>query len=393
MLKKVTGIALAVMLIGSTAAVTAGAAEADNLTAASDSAAAAAKTDPEAVGAADGAAVAAADGQDSVAAGGEDSVAAKDDSAATGAGNKIYFDANTVDWKNYKRIVVSIYRHVGESFITWGAKSKGNMSDNDKDGIWEFDLDKAGITLEKDCACLFAADWNAQTCNLVIGPDSIGDTAVCTGNKVELDVDSNKKCDEVKWKSGKYGNPMTITSIGNIVGDYYWTGENATTLLTDFLTNPDIKKNILNALNYNGKDMQKTIDDTAAKLGLTWEEVKKIVTDNMKKAKDAGIELTKWDPDKSSLKPKDGTPGSGNESPTAPEKISSPVATLPGGGSGGENTIGGNSVGGSAGSDPSSSVTTGEGMTVYLLLGGIALAAAGVIFLMRKRNEEKTTHD
>lgn len=388
MLKKVTGIALAVMLIGSTAAVTAGAAEADKLTAASDSAAAAAKTNPEAVGAADGAAVAAADGQDSVAAGGEDSVAAKDDSAATGAGNKIYFDANTVDWKDKSTINFYVYRHTGEQYFTWGSK-KGRMTDNDKDGIWEFDLDKAGITLEKDCACIFTnPDWTVQTCNLILGPDSVGDTASCTGEKVENDVDSNKKCDVVKWKSGKYGNPMTITSIGNVIGDYYWTGESATTLFTDFLAGSNAQKRIDNALKFNGKDMQKTIDDTAAKLGLTWEEVKKIVTDNMKKAKEAGIELTQWDPDKSSLKPKDGTPGSGNESPTAPEKISSPVATLPGGGSGGENTIGGNSVGGSAGSDPASSVTTGEGMTVYLLLGGIALAAAGVIFLARKRNEE-----
>lgn len=377
MLKQVTGVVLAAMLIGSTAAVVSAAETEENVAA----------TAGAAVEVTAGASAAAKDDGEAVGATGEDSVAAKDDSAATGAGNKIYFDANTVSWKNFKTITFYAYRHVGDKYIDWGSK-KGNMTDNDKDGVWEFDLDKAGITLEKDSACIFTADWNTQTCNLILGPDSVGDTAVGTGGQVEVDVDSNKKCDVVKWKSGKYGNPMTITSIGNIIGDYYWTGENATTLLTGWFTDSDVKKNILNAVNYSGKTMQTLIDEAAVKLGVGWEEVKKIVADCKDKAKKEGIDLTQWDPDKSTLKP--ANPKSDDQaqtSATAPDKIKSPEATYPGGSNtpgvsntpGSSNTPGGGSV---------SSVTTGEGMTVYLLLGGIALAAAGVIFLARKRNEE-----
>ena len=83
-------------------------------------------------------------------------------------------------------------------------------------GIWSFDLEKAGLSLDsnRNYGCIFTADWGVQTCELIIGPRSMGDTAYCTGGTVENRVDSNKKSYIVKWRSGNYGNPSSVHRKG-----------------------------------------------------------------------------------------------------------------------------------------------------------------------------------
>ncbi len=181
MFKKIAGIALAAMLIGSTAVVAASAAETD-----------------EVVAAADDSAVAAAD---------DSAVGADDASASTGADSKIYFDANSSGWNNYKTITFYLYSKADGEIITWGSK-KGNMKD-EGNGIWSFDV--SSYPIGSNYGCIFTADWGMQTCDLILGPDSVGDTAKCTGEQVENNVDSNKKSAVVKWKSGKYGNPVCVS--------------------------------------------------------------------------------------------------------------------------------------------------------------------------------------
>ncbi|MBQ2474687.1 MAG: hypothetical protein II513_05010, partial [Ruminococcus sp.] len=150
MFKKIAGIALAAMLIGSTAVVAASAAETDEVVAAADD---------SAVAAADDSAVAAAD---------DSAVGAEEGSASAGEGSKIYFDANSSGWNNFRTITFFLVNHqTGEQIITWGSK-KGNMTD-DGGGIWSFDLDKAGITIGNNYGCNFTADWGMQTCDLIIG--------------------------------------------------------------------------------------------------------------------------------------------------------------------------------------------------------------------------------
>lgn len=338
MFKKLAGIALAAMLIGSTAVV-AGAAETD-----------------EVVGAADDSAVAAAD---------DSSVGADDTSASTGADSKIYFDANSVDWKNYSKITVALYSKANGDIIGWGSK-KGQMTD-EGNGIWSLDVSSLGIT--NNCGCIFTADWGMQTCDLILGADSVGDTAQCTGEKVENNVDSNKSSYVVKWKSGKYGNPKCITSIGNVIGDYFWEGEDAISMFYTFISTDDAKS-IKNATKYNNKNEQQTIDDTAKTLGLSFDQVKEQVA----KAKAAGATLD-WDESKSSLKSSDSSSSSSGSGSS-------------GSSSSGSTTSGSSSSSSSSGSSSSTStVTSGEGDTVYFIIGGVMLAALGVFFLARKRRE------
>lgn len=338
MFKKIAGIALAAMLIGSTAVVAASAAETD-----------------EVVAAADDSAVAAAD---------DSAVGAEEGSASAGEGNKIYFDANSSGWKNFKTITFYLYSKADGEIIPWGSK-KGNMKD-EGGGLWSIDVSSLGIT--NNCGCIFTADWGMQTCDLILGPDSVRDTAQCTGEQVENNVDSNKKSAVVKWKSGKYGNPVCVTSIGNVIGDAYWEGETAYSLFVKFLSSTGAD-GIDNALKFNGKSAQQTIDDTAAKLGLSTADVEKAI-------KESGRTFD-WKAPAGS----DSSSGSGSSS------SGSGSSTSGSGSSSSSGSSSGSSSSSSGSGSSTSTVTSGEGDTVYFIIGGVMLAAIGVFFLARKRRE------
>lgn len=342
MFKKIASIMLAAMLIGSTAVV-ANAAVADDAVAAEEVASVGAD-DSSAVGADDNSAVGADEG-----------------SEATGAGNMVYFEVPD-GWQN--KSITFYMNDNGSELITWGSK-KGNMK-NESGNLWSFDLSERGLTPGDHTFVIFTMDWGVQTCNLIMTADNYGDTAYCTGNMVENDVDSNKKSYEVKWKSGKNGNPKMITSIGNIIGDTYWPGEDAVSMFYTFISTTDAKS-VKNAIKFNGKNEQQTIDDTAKELGLS----KSQVEEQVKKAKAAGAELD-WDASKSSL-PAESTADTGNGG-----------SSTTGGGStttgGGSSTTGGSS-------STSSTVSSGENDTIYFILGGVMLAAIGVFFLARRRRD------
>lgn len=348
MFKKIASIFLAAMMAVSAAAITASAAESEAVAAADDSS----------VGAAD------------------DSSVGADADSSTGAGNKVYFQVDTNLWKNFKVVTFYLYEHEsGNEIITWGSK-KGNMTD-EGNNIWSYDLDARGITLDsnKQYGCIFTGDWSVQTCDLIIGTPCIGDTAYCTGDQVENNVDSNKKSYYVKWKnadSSKYAPPLCITSIGNVVGEALWAGTTKYSLFLNFLKS-DGEDGLANALKYNGKSEQQTIDDTAKAMGLGQDDVEKAV----KEATDAGRKID-W-------KKADSTAEAGS-------KVDSGSASN-GGGSSNNGSNGGSSSKSSSSSSSSKSsgtgsVSSGEGTTIVMLFGGVMLAAAGIIFLARKKREE-----
>ena len=121
---------------------------------------------------------------------------------------KVYFNINTTDWQNYKNVYLHLYEHSVEKgyeeIITWGSKT-GLMTD-EGDGFWSYDFEDNGITLSsnKSYGCSFTADWTAQTCDLIIGPECVGDVAVCTGGIVEDYINPAKTCSEVKWIEAEY---------------------------------------------------------------------------------------------------------------------------------------------------------------------------------------------
>ena len=217
-----------------------------------------------------------------------------------------------------------------------------------------------------------------QTCDLIIGTPCYGDTAYCTGKQVENNVDSNKKSYEVKWKnadSSKYGNPVCITSIGNVIGSSFWPGDTAYSVFLKFISTDD-ESSIVNALKYNGKSEQETIDDAASALGLGQSDIEKAIKESGK--------TFKWTASSSKAQ-KGSTTGGGDNGGNDSN----------GGGNdsngGGNNSNGGGSNGGSngggSGSGSTGSVTSGEESTIYFILGGVMLAAIGVFFLARRRRD------
>ena len=338
MFKKIVGIALAAMLVGSTAVVAASAAETD-----------------EAVAAADASAVAAAD---------DSSVAAADDSGSTGDGNKIYFDANSAGW-NATYITVYIYDHNGDALIPWGA-NKGRMKD-EGDGKWSFDLDAKGISLSSTTGCIFTADWGLQTCDIIAPPDAIGATASCTGEELENNVDSTKKSKKIAWSNGAGGVPKCITSIGNVIGDVYWEGETGYSMFVNFLKSTGAD-GIDNAKKYTGKPDQQVIDDTAGALGLSQDEITKAITESGRTFEWKGS-------------------GGGTETTTSASGGGSSSGGSSSGGSSSGSSGSSSSGSSSSGSSTTTTVTSGEGDTVYFVIGGVMLAALGVFFLARKKRE------
>ena len=198
--------------------------------------------------------------------------------------NSIYFYVNDNLWKNFNNITMYIYEHNGDAWITWGSK-KGNMT-NCGNGFWGFDFDAKGIELDpsKQYGIIFTADWGVQTCDIIFDTSIMGDTAYCIANMVENNVDSNKKSYDVRWKNAdpqKYAPPVCITAIGNIVGEALWAGTTYYDMLVNFIKS-DGPDGLENALRYNGKTAQQTLDDISDRWGLSSDDVEKAIRESGK---------------------------------------------------------------------------------------------------------------
>jgi hypothetical protein len=105
--------------------------------------------------------------------------------------------------------------------------------------MYEYDLDKAGISLDaaKDYCVIFSTNLGQQNYDLTLGKECIGDTAKLTGNQIENPVDPEKKSQEAVWTTNslEYGPHLAITSIGNVVGSNLCPYENGTEVIGDWL--------------------------------------------------------------------------------------------------------------------------------------------------------------
>lgn len=349
MFKKIVSIAIAAMMVASTAAIAVSAAE-------TDSAAVAAAEDSAAVAAPDG----------------DSSVGADDSGSAAVGGSTLSFKVDPSLWKNYKYVCIYLYEHNGEVIIPWASKSKGKMEEAG-DNLYTFDLDKHGITLAsgKQYGVIFVNDNNVQTCDIITDANCIGKTASMDGTKIENSVDSNKQSYVARWEgmdNTKYGPPKCVTSIGNVVGEAYWAGDTPYDLLARFIKSDD-KDGLSNALQFNGKTAQQTLDDTAKALGLGQDDIEKAI-------KESGKTLD-WKKEASSAQ--EGS-SSGDSSSSSGDSSSNSGSSSSSSSSSGSSSSGSSSSG-------SSSVSSGQETTIFFVFGGVMLAAAGVIFLARKRRD------
>ncbi len=291
--------------------------------------------------------------------------------AGTGASQVINFDPSGTGWNNYSKIFAHVYSVDGEG--TWPSwQSKAEACKKNDDGTWTYDLSKCGNSITEQgayYAVVFSNENGMETYNLLFGAACIGDTAYCDGTTCENPVDSTKNSLLCFWKGqdkSKFGPRLQVTSIGNIVGSCVPSNKTPYSIMVEFL-----KDSLESARQYSGKDDQAIVDDAAKALGLYKEDVTKAIAE-------VGVSVD-WDASKSSLPEgtnpeasKSGDEGGGGDN---------------GGNNGGNNggTNGGGS--GSSKSGSGSGSTTGQDTTLLFVMLGVLVAAAGVIFFVRKREK------
>lgn len=197
--------------------------------------------------------------------------------------NKVYFEAPDF-WKNYKNITMYLYNHNGEEVIAWGSK-KGNMTKEDGN-TWSFDFNAKGITIDsgKQYGVIFTADWGVQTCDLIMDASCLGDVAFCDGKIAENSIDYSRKAYIAWWNNAdpeKYGPALCITSLGNVVGYSVWADTTKYDMLVNFIKS-DGMDGLNNALKYNGKTAQETLDDLAKALGLSADDIERAIAESGK---------------------------------------------------------------------------------------------------------------
>ena len=264
--------------------------------------------------------------------------------AETGAGNVISFDPSTAGWKNYDYISFHIWAIDDPNFtgFDWGGK-KQRGTDDDGDGIWSYDLDAHGLTIQSgyQYCVIFYSSTGAQTYNLLFGTPCIGKKAYCDGTNFENPEDSNKTAQAAVWEgvsASTYGPELKVTSIGNVVGTCCAASTTPYKMFVAFLQNT-----LSNARQYSGKDDQTLLDDTASALGVGQDKIAAAIAE-------AGVTVD-WKAEESK----------------APETTPAAADTPGGGGTSGPAT------------------GTGQDATPIYILLAVLVASAGIIFFVRKR--------
>lgn len=190
----------------------------------------------------------------------------------------IYFEVPS-NWKNYKKVFCHVWLYGGASLASW--QSKKEACTQVEGNIYSYDIGAkvGGLQDGQLYGVIFSLDTSMQTYDLLMSTACYGDTVYCDGTQFENPADSNKTATAAYWKNqdkSVYGPIMGITSIGNIVGTCIAPGETASGLFTSFITGDKLAS----ARTYSKKDDQKLIDDIATTLGLSQDQVEKLIADS-----------------------------------------------------------------------------------------------------------------
>ncbi|MGN0442145.1 MAG: hypothetical protein ACI4FO_05535, partial [Acutalibacteraceae bacterium] len=177
-----------------------------------------------------------------LAVGGFSMSAAESDETEIMAGTKIYFDVESAGWKNYKTIYCHIWRADGTGeWNSW--QTRKEMCVKEDSGLYSYDVmktknaDEIMASGSHNYYCvIFSANTGAQTYNVMMNGDCLGDTCYVTENTFESPEDSQKRCYEMKWRNHpECGAQKVITSTGRVIGTTLADGTTDATLLADFL--------------------------------------------------------------------------------------------------------------------------------------------------------------
>ncbi len=200
---------------------------------------------------------------------------------------KIYFDAESSGWTNYKTIYCHIWRADGTGeWPMW--QSRKESCTKEEDGRYSFDTTKTGNIINrtdgKEYCVIFSSDTGAMTYQMIMSGSCLGDTAYVTGYTFESPDDSEKKVTVAAWRNNPDCGPQRmITATGTIIGTAFPEGESDETMLADYLiknyddkTRLEKTQYLLNELNISpqaaGKAVSKKLNTSAEEGEITWDE-------------------------------------------------------------------------------------------------------------------------
>lgn len=378
MFKKFASIAMAAAMVVGTAAVSASAAEVDDATVGADIESSAVAADEN-----------------------SGTVGADQESESTGSGKTINFDVNSAKWGDGVKVVYChIYNYSGtdgKTYTDWQSKAEKCEYDKEK-GIATYDL-QTGIDKGADglstidgsnkWVVMFSSNTKAETYTLLFNSNCFGDTVVADPNtKLENNVDSEKSAIKISYKkNSNLTAPKCITSTGKVQGESFAEGVTNATLLGDYMATYAADDKKVN------KDI---ISKLSKELGVNPSSVFGYVKDKINKddtnyatqeAKDNAIKQVE-----KVIKEVEGDDVKMNES-----------SDISGGSNGGSSSNNGSNSNGGSGSNSGSksnggsgskstgsgsgSVSSGQETTIFFVFGGVVIAAAGVMFLARKKRQ------
>lgn len=387
MFKKIASFALAATMVVGSAAITASAAE----------------TDTDAAAAADQSAAVAADDSSAVGA---------DASSSTGSGQVFNFDVNSAGWNNVKTVFCHIYRADGTgTWTSWQSKAE-KCSYDTSTGIATYDI-KTGMSKAPDLGTLgaknewcimFSANTGMETYPLLLNTSCYGDTAYAPdkNKKLENNVDDAKSSVEIRWKkNSSLTAAKTITSTAKIQGSSFAEGETNETILASYLISyyndaAKLKKvqGLVNTLNVS----------PVAVMTVASAKVESSVKSGATKAADGAKQISAikktltglTDPttgkktDDSAINGATDAGKQAADNGTSIDKVAQQAASdgSSSGSKSSSNSSNSSSSGSSSSGSGSSTVSSGQEETIFFVFGGLMLAAAGVMFLCRRKRED-----
>lgn len=280
------------------------------------------------------------------------------------SGGKIYWEC---PWDTAKIAYCHVYGSDGSGLYDW--QTKNEKMTNEGGNLWSYEIPNGSYD-----QVIFSIDTGAQTFDLVMTDDNIGDTAITDKNTtIENPMDSNKTAAKTTWKSGKNGPHLGITSIGNLVGEVLCPTENGATVVANFIknyltVNPDnVTAEVLaNLISQTGTTAQEVYDVLAADSEFS--------TLTMS-AEDPTLQL---DTAKGLLGLSDNSGSSGDNDSTDNSSSNSDST-------GSTSSSGGTRTNSSTTSTTSSGTTTTGDSTPFVVLGIVMVAALGIAVVAAKK--------
>ena len=141
-------------------------------------------------------------------------------------GGKIYWEC---PWKEAKAAYCHVFGSDGSWLYDW--QTADELMTNEGGNLWSYEIPAGPYDL-----VIFSIDTGAQTYELVLTDENIGDTAITdTSVMIENPIDENKNAAKTRWKSGINGPHLAMTSSGEVVGEVLCPTESGANIVATFI--------------------------------------------------------------------------------------------------------------------------------------------------------------